>query len=280
MSENASGSKVVGNSNLISNKEENMANFLRKNIDTVNEISKEVHPRNTFYSKVVKRILDLLIAVPIFLLLLPFNLIFGICTFFDVGRPIFYKQSRCGKDGKQFVLVKFRNMNNNTDADGKLLPASQRVTKFGKFMRKYSLDELLNFWSVIVGDMSIIGPRPLPVFFSERMSERHKMRNSVRPGLECPRVITLDEPNLSQYHIQFENDVWYAENVSFVTDIKMCFALVKMVFAMKKREHQAKGNAASYFVGYDEKGHALSMNAALALYGDLEDAAPKSDEAK
>lgn len=74
-------------------------------------------------------------------------------------------QSRCGRNGNPFLLVKFRNMNNNTDENGRLLPANKRVTKFGKIMRKYSLDELLNFWSVIKGDMSIIGPRPLPVFF-------------------------------------------------------------------------------------------------------------------
>ncbi len=257
----------VGNFNLVSSEEEMLAKYLRKaNLEKVNVIVEKVHPKDTVYSKYIKRILDLMIAVPAFLLTFPFNLIFGICTFFDVGRPVLYKQARTGKSGKPFILVKFRNMNEKKDENGILLPAKERVTKFGKFMRKFSLDELLNFWSVIKGDMSIIGPRPLPMFFYDRMSDRHKMRTAVRPGLECPRVIKMREDNISQYHIQFENDIWYVENVGFLTDIKMLFSLIKMVFSLKRRDHQAKGNAASYFVGYDENGYAMSMNTAIQCY--------------
>ena len=259
---------LQGNLNLISNKEEEIVEYLKKNLDRTNDKPLEVHPKNSIYTRYIKRVLDIIVAVPIFLVLLPIKLLFVICTFFDVGHPIFYMQSRCGRNGNPFLLVKFRNMNNNTDENGRLLPANKRVTKFGKIMRKYSLDELLNFWSVIKGDMSIIGPRPLPVFFYDRMSERHKMRNAIRPGLECPRLIKLQGEDLSQYHIQFENDVWYVENVSFLTDIKLIFHLVKMVFSMRQREHQANGNAASYFVGYDEGGHAISMSIALKLYAD------------
>ena len=258
---------LVGKSNLVSSKEEALAKYLKEtNLERVNAMVEEVHPKDTVYTRYIKRLLDLLIAVPAFLLTLPFNFIFGICTFFDVGRPIFYKQARTGKKGKLFILVKFRNMNEKKDENGILLPAKDRVTKFGKFMRKFSLDELLNFWSVIKGDMSIIGPRPQPMFFYDRMNERHKMRTAVRPGLECPRVIKLKEKDLSQYHIQFENDIWYVENVSFLTDVKMLFGLIKMVFSLKKRDRQAKGNAASYFVGYDEDGHAMSMNIAMKRY--------------
>ena len=177
----------------------------------------------------------------------------------DVGSPIFYKQTRVGKDGKEFLLVKFRNMNNKTDADGKLLPPAQRVTKFGKVVRKLSLDELLNFWSVLKGDMSIIGPRPLPVFLYERMSDRHKKRTAVRPGLECPRVIKLDYVDTCRYQRTFENDIWYVENVSLSQDIKLVFMLVKMVFSFGKRSEQAAGEGVSYFVGYDKDGHAMSM---------------------
>ena len=173
--------------------------------------------------------------------------------------------------GKHFTIVKFRNMNNKTDADGKPLPPSQRVTKFGKIMRKFSLDELLNFWSVLKGDMSIIGPRPLPVFIYERMSDRHQMRSAVRPGLECPRVIELDYEDTCKYQRSYENDIWYVEHVSFIQDVKMIFLLIKMVFNFKKRGNQAKGEGVSYFVGYDEDGHALSMNKFHAVYGKLEE---------
>lgn len=257
----------LGNTNLISCDEEKMAKMLRDtNLEHANRVAAEVHVKTSFYTKYIKRLFDIVFGFVACLILLPINLIFAICTFFDVGSPIFFKQSRCGKDGKPFVLVKFRNMNNKTDSDGKLLPAAQRVTKFGRIMRKYSFDELLNFWSILKGDMSIIGPRPLPVFFYDRMNDRHKMRAAVRPGLECPRVIKLEKSDVSQYHIQFENDVWYVENISFLTDVRMCIQLVKMVFSFKRRDHQAKGNAASYFVGYDEDGYALSMNAALQRY--------------
>lgn len=262
----------IGNSNLISNDEAVMAEILKeRNLEHANLIAKKVYCKNTFYTKYGKRLLDFVIALAACIIFLPLNLIFAICTFLDVGSPILYKQSRCGKNGKEFVLVKFRNMNNKTDENGKLLPAEQRVTGFGRIMRKFSLDELLNFWSVLKGDMSIIGPRPLPMFFHDRMNERHKMREFVRPGLECPRMICPEGEGLSQYHIQFENDVWYVENISFLTDIKMCFRLVKMVFAMKMRDHQAKGEAASYFVGYDDKGHALSMKAAIKIYANNTD---------
>lgn len=253
--------ETVGNTSLISNEEEHVAKLLRdKYLEHTNDISAAVNPKDTFYTRYGKRILDILISFPAFVILLPFNIIFGICTFFDVGRPIFFKQTRVGKDGKQFTMIKFRNMNNKTDADGKLLPPSQRVTKFGKFMRKLSLDELLNFWSVLKGDMSIIGPRPQPVVFYERMSDRHKRRTAVRPGLECPRVIQLDYVDTCRYQRTFENDIWYVEHVSLLQDIRMVFLLVKMVFSFGKRGEQAAGEGVSYFVGYDEDGHAMSMN--------------------
>lgn len=257
----------IGNSALISTKEEAMAEMLRnKNFENANETAKEVHPQNSFYTRYGKRMLDFCIALIACFVLAPFNIIFAICTYFDVGNPVLYKQSRCGLNGESFILYKFRNMNEKKDKDGKLLPASQRVTKFGKIMRKYSLDELLNFVSVLKGDMSLIGPRPLPMFFYDRMNKRHQMRTAVRPGLECPRILTFDEANLCQYHMQFENDIWYVEHVSFLIDLKMCFLLVKMVFDMKVRGNRARADVASYFVGYDEYGHALSMNTAKELY--------------
>lgn len=260
----------VGNSSLVSTEEARMAEMLRvKNLAHANEIADEVNPKVSFYSRYGKRVIDIVLSAGACALLAPVNLAFAACTFADVGRPIVFKQSRCGLNGKEFVLVKFRNMNNATDEDGKLLPAAERVTEFGRFMRKYSFDELLNFWSVLKGDMSIIGPRPLPVFFHDRMSERHKMRTAVRPGLECPRVIHLDEDDLCQYHIQFENDIWYVENISLKTDAKMVLMLIGMVFDFGNRDHRAKGNAASYFVGYDEEGHALSMNTARQMYPDV-----------
>jgi len=255
---------IIGNTNLVQNDEQAIADYLKKrNLNKVNASSEIVHFKSTFYSKYVKRVLDIVISCIAFLSFLPFNFLLGICTYFDVGRPIFFKQTRVGKNLKTFTIVKFRNMNNNTDKDGKLLPARDRITKFGFFMRRFSLDELLNFWSVLKGDMSIIGPRPLPSFFYDRMSERHKMRCSVKPGLECPRVINVEG---ELYQKQFENDIWYVENVSFLTDFRMVFFLFKMTFS-KKRGNAAAGG--SYFVGYDDSCRAIYKELALEKYGDL-----------
>lgn len=253
--------KLIGNKNLVSSEEEYAAQLLReKNLKHKNDISKKVCPKNTFYTQYGKRFCDIFIAFPVFIFLLPINIILGVFTFFDVGNPIFYRQTRVGKDGKKFTLIKFRNMNNNVDAEGKLLPPSQRVTKFGKIVRKLSLDELLNFWSILKGDMSIIGPRPQPVFIYERMCERHKMRVAVKPGLECPRVIHVQGEEICKFQQTFENDIWYVENCSFMLDIKMLFLLFKMVFSINKRGKQASGKGISYFVGYTKEGIAIGLN--------------------
>lgn len=254
--------KSICNSVLIQNDEDRIAAYLKmRNLAKTNAVSAVVNPNIGFYSRYMKRVIDLCIVIPAFLFTLPFNLVFGICTFIDVGHPIFFKQTRVGLHGKNFTIVKFRNMNNNTDQDGKLLPAKERVTRFGYFMRKHSLDELLNFWSVLKGNMSIIGPRPLPAFFYDRMSDRHKMRTTVKPGLECPRVIDVQG---ELYQKQFENDVWYVENISFLTDIRMFLLLFKMVFKKTARKSAQGG---SYFVGYDDDCKAIYKELAIEKYG-------------
>ena len=158
-------------------------------------------------------------------------------------------------------------MNEKRDSEGNLLPAKDRVTKFGKIMRKYSFDELLNFWNVIKGEMSIIGPRPLPSFFRERMSNRHKMREKVKPGLECPRMIALSEDDVGYYQLQYENDIWYVENISLFTDLKMVFALVRMVFDVSERGKHAE--VGTYFVGYNENAIAVSLRLAKEQYPNI-----------
>lgn len=245
---------------LSSSDEEKAVEYLKPNLRAVNIKAKEVKFKETLYTKYGKRVIDFIIVLPIFILLIPFNAIFAILTFLDVGNPIFFKQERVGKGGNLFIITKFRNMNNKKDSDGRLLPPSKRVTKFGRFMRKYSFDEFLNLLNILKGEMSIIGPRPLPVFLFERMSDRHKQRVLVRPGLECPRVISVYDDQICKYQRTFENDIWYVENVSFFTDIKMFLELIKMVFSFEKRDNQAKGEGVSYFIGYDNNGFAISMN--------------------
>lgn len=258
---------IVGNA-LISSREQCIADKLKeRNLEKVNKESREVIPKDGIYVRYVKRILDFVIALMAIIIFSPVNVVLAICTFLDVGKPIIFRQTRIGKDGNPFQIIKFRNMTNETDENGNLLPASQRITRFGHFVRRTSLDELMNFWSVLKGDMAIIGPRPLPVFFQSRYSERHKMRNAVRPGLECPRIIR--DESVPRYHEQFENDIWYVEHVSFLTDLKMIVELFKMTFNMKYRK--LGSGAASYFVGYDDNNHAISEKYAIKEYPEFED---------
>ncbi len=226
------------------------------NLANVNARSVAVKPKRSFYSRFVKRGLDILLAVPCVIITFPINAVLGLLTYLDVGSPVLFKQSRLGRDNRTFNLAKFRNMTNETDERGNLLPASERTTRFGSLVRSSSLDELLNFWFILKGDMSFIGPRPLPVEFLDRYSERHKQRTVVKPGLECP---TLDsDGHVRLYQEQFENDIWYVENISFKVDCRMVVALFKMVFNRKERsDHATVGGG--YFVGYDAEGNAFSM---------------------
>ncbi|MGN0498290.1 MAG: sugar transferase [Acutalibacteraceae bacterium] len=225
-------------------------------LDAVNKLCEDVHPKDTFYTRYGKRALDIIFSGIALCLSLPFNLVIGIITYFDVGRPIFFKQERTGKDQKPFQLIKFRNMRNTTDDRGELLPPEQRVTKFGKFVRRLSLDELLNFWSVFKGDMSLIGPRPLVPEYLCRYNKRHKMRLAVRPGLECPPRTIPDRP--VTWQDQFENDIWYVENVSFFTDCYMIFQLFRFALNRKNTKVRSTGKR-GIFMGYDWNGTAITM---------------------
>lgn len=243
-----------------------MADYIRRdNLDAVNAKCVQPTPRDSFYTRYGKRVLDIVLGGLAFAATLPINAIIGCCTFFDVGRPIFFKMERPGKDGKPFTLVKFRNMRDERDKNGDLLLGSQRVTKFGKVMRRTSLDELLNFWSILKGDMSIIGPRPLTMGYVERYNDRHKARMAVRPGLECP--ILGSSSRSYTWEEQFENDVWYVENVSLLTDIKMCFGVAKLAFS-KDATKSRSGATKRGFMGYDEKGDIISLDAVPEKYLD------------
>lgn len=211
------------------------------------QLEQSVIVPHSFYARYGKRAIDVVISGLLLLVTLPINIILAFGTFVDVGKPIFFRQERIGRFGKKFVLVKFRNMTNKTDEKGEPLPPELRVTKFGQFVRKTSLDELLNFWPIFKGDMSIIGPRPLLVEYYDLWNAKHLRRLDVKPGLECPTPRKLDHP--ISWEEQFDNDVWYAENVSFKTDLKLFFRLVSIVFDSQQRSVRASGNK-GYFIGY------------------------------
>ena len=234
-------------------------------LEEINKHLKPVKVKKTIYTEYIKRFLDILISLIACILTFPINLILGIITFFDVGRPVFFKQNRLGQNGKIFCIVKFRNMRDTRDERGELLPPAKRVTKFGKFVRKTSLDELLNFWSILKGDMSLIGPRPLVPEYYSRYNARHIKRLAVRPGLECPPRKLTD--HVWTWQEQFENDIWYVENVSFWTDCKMICNLVR--FALDKKSITARAmSSRGIFMGYDLKGKAINLEEVPQEYVD------------
>ena len=170
--------------------------------------------------------------------------IIAVITFFDVGAPVIFKQTRIGKDCKPFTIVKFKNMTDERDENGELLLAEYRVTKIGKKIRQTSLDELPQLFLILKGDMSIIGPRPLLPEYLCRYDSRQIMRHAVRPGLECPTYFPMD--HVWSWEEQFENDVWYVENCSLKVDIHLCFRVIQMVFDRKGSKTRAAANRGAF----------------------------------
>lgn len=241
-----------------------VAEALRSNLPVADARHGLAHPRRgTAYERFGKRSIDIVVSLAALVATAPINGVLAVGTYLDVGRPLLFTQERAGKDGVPFTLVKFRNMTNEVDERGELLPPEQRVTRWGRFVRRTSLDELLNFWSVLKGDMSIIGPRPLLPEYTDRYCEYHAARLAVRPGLECPPNPRADDAG--GWEGQFQSDVWYVENISLVNDLKKFVRLLEAVF--NKRSTAIRGGAArSYFMGYDEDGRAVSLT---ELDGDL-----------
>ena len=189
----------------------------------------EVKPSNTFYARYVKRILDFFLSLLAIIVLSPVMIVVAILELIYHGKPIIFEQKRPGKDEKIFGMYKFRSMTNETDENGKLLPEEKRLTKFGRFIRRTSLDELPELFNILKGDMSIIGPRPLLVEYLKLYNPRHAKRHLVRPGLACFRIIPSDSKTWT-WREQFDNDIWYVEHISFMTDVRQLFAIVQKVF--------------------------------------------------
>lgn len=183
------------------------------------------------YAKYIKRILDLILSLMALIVLMPLMLIIGILVAINLGTPIIFKQKRPGKDEKIFTLYKFRTMTDEKDEKGKLLPDSQRLTKFGKFLRSTSLDELPELINILKGDMSIVGPRPLLVEYLKLYNEEQKHRHDVRPGLTG--LAQTSGRNAITWEEKFEKDIEYVHNISFIGDVKI---IIKTAIKVFKRE--------------------------------------------
>lgn len=180
--------------------------------------------RRSFYTVIVKRVLDIVLSGTVILMLSPLLLLLCMLELIFHGRPVLFAQERPGLYGKPFKLYKFRSMTDERDENGELLPGNQRVTPFGRFIRRFSLDELPELFCIFTGKMSIVGPRPLLPKYLPYYTNRHMMRHALRPGLAC---VPLKPIKTWTWNDQFENDIWYVENCSFLVDVKMILGVAK-----------------------------------------------------
>ncbi len=180
------------------------------------------------YEKYIKRPLDLFCGLSAIIFFSWLYLIVAILVKVKLGSPVIFTQDRPGKDEKIFKLYKFRTMTDEKDANGNLLPDSERLTKFGKILRATSLDELPEAFNIVKGDMSIIGPRPLLPSYLEWYTEDEKHRHDVRPGLSG--LAQVNGRNFLDWDKRFELDVIYAKNITFVGDLKIVLQTVKKFF--------------------------------------------------
>jgi lipopolysaccharide/colanic/teichoic acid biosynthesis glycosyltransferase len=175
----------------------------------------------------MKRFFEILL---ILILLIPIGVILitlGILVRINLGAPVFFKQKRAGKDGRQFEMIKFRTMRESYDSNGVPLPDAQRMTSFGNFLRSSSLDELPELWNVLKGEMSLVGPRPLLMQYLPLYSKEQARRHEVKPGITG--WAQVNGRNNIGWDEKFALDVWYVDNRSSFLDVKILWLTIKKV---------------------------------------------------
>lgn len=184
------------------------------------------------YEKYIKRILDFVLSLMALLALSPLLVVLTVIGAIVMKGNPFFTQLRPGRKDKNgqeriFRLIKFRTMTCEKDADGNLLSDEQRLTKYGKILRSTSLDELPELLNILVGDMSIVGPRPLLVQYLDRYTEEQRRRHDVRPGLTG--YAQVRGRNVVSWEEKFSMDVWYVQNISFLGDVRILLDTVRTV---------------------------------------------------
>ncbi|TQE90934.1 sugar transferase [Ureibacillus terrenus] len=187
-----------------------------------------MNPKGGIYAKYIKRPMDFILSLIAIIVLSPVFLIVALLVRINLGSPVIFKQQRPGLNEKIFTMYKFRTMTDERDENGELLPDSERLTKFGKFLRSTSLDELPELFNILKGDMSIVGPRPLLVQYLPLYNDHQRRRHEVRPGLTG--LAQVNGRNAITWEEKFNLDVQYVDHVSFLGDWKIIFRTVKKVF--------------------------------------------------
>jgi sugar transferase EpsL len=182
-----------------------------------------------------KRLFDTCVAGAGMLLLLPVFVLIAVCVWLLIGRPVIFSQARPGLGGSEFTIRKFRTMTSACAESGELLPDEQRLTRFGKFLRASSLDEFPELFNVLLGDMSLVGPRPLLTEYLPLYSDEQARRHDVRPGITG--WAQVKGRNALSWEEKFELDVWYVDNRSFWLDLRILWMTFAMVFKREGISH-------------------------------------------
>ena len=183
------------------------------------------------YVRFIKRFIDLTVSIFLSGLLLPILPVIACLIWIDIKESPFFRQKRPGKNERIFTLLKFKTMETKTTKDGTLLPDGERISRSGRFLRKYSLDELPELWNIIKGDMSLVGPRPLLIRYLPYYSETEKKRHDIRPGITGPAQVS--GRNFLNWDKRLALDVEYVENISFSSDLKI---IIKTFFQLFRAE--------------------------------------------
>lgn len=179
------------------------------------------------YAKCLKRVMDFILSLAALSALSPVLLLLMVLGAIKMKGNPFFVQPRPGKDERIFHLIKFRSMTCETDENGKPLPDEQRLTKYGKFLRASSLDELPELINILIGDMSIVGPRPLLVKYLPLYTDEQRLRHNVRPGLTG--LAQVNGRNILSWEEKFRLDIEYIDNITFIGDLKILFQTVLVV---------------------------------------------------
>lgn len=183
---------------------------------------------NGIYKRYIKRLFDFILSLAAIIVLSWVFVIVALLVRIKLGSPVLFKQKRPGMNEKVFMMYKFRTMTDERGEDNNLLPDDIRLTRFGKFLRSTSLDELPELFNILKGDMSLVGPRPLLVQYLPLYNNHQKRRHEVRPGLSG--LAQISGRNAISWEAKFNLDVEYVDSISFIKDIKIIFLTIKKVF--------------------------------------------------